>query len=85
MYLKIQEKLHVPAPKILTYCSRADESKLGAEYIVMEKAAGIELGRVWDDLKPSDKLAIVKQIAHITCNPSRFRFPYYGAYTEGSD
>lgn len=72
-------------PKVLAYCSRAGESKLGAEYIVMEKARGIELGRVWDDLKPSDKLAIVKQVAHITCNLAQFRFPHYGALYRRDD
>ncbi|KAJ5932236.1 kinase-like domain-containing protein [Penicillium verrucosum] len=81
----IQEKLHLPVPKVLAYCSRAGESKLGAEYIVMEKARGIELGRVWDDLKPSDKLAIVKQVAHITCNLAQFRFPHYGALYRRDD
>lgn len=45
----------------------------------MEKAAGIELGRIWDDLKPKDKLAIVKQIGRITCSLAEFRFPYYGS------
>ncbi|KGO74684.1 Aminoglycoside phosphotransferase [Penicillium italicum] len=83
--LKIKEKLHVPVPKVLAYCSRAGESRLGAEYIVMEKAGGIELGRVWDDLKPNDKLAIVKQIAHITCNLAQFRFPHYGALYRRDD
>lgn len=72
-------------PKVLAYCSRAGESKLGAEYIVMEKAAGIELGRVWDDLKPKERLAIVQQIARITCNLAQFRFPYYGSLYRKAD
>lgn len=49
--LKVREKLHIPVPKVLDYCSRGGQSKLGAEYIAMEKAPGIELDRVWDNLK----------------------------------
>ena len=45
----------------------------------MEKAPGIELSRVWDTLKAREKLAIVKQIASISCNLVGFLFPCYGA------
>lgn len=77
--------MNIPVPKVLAYCSRDGESKLGAEYIVMEKAPGIELGRVWDDLKAREKLAIVKQVASITCNLARFQFPCYGALYRRQD
>lgn len=62
---KIRERLDVPVPKVLASCSRSGESQLGAEYIVMEKAPGLELGQIWDKLKAREKLAIVKQIASI--------------------
>ncbi|KAJ9297731.1 hypothetical protein DTO217A2_8554 [Paecilomyces variotii] len=81
----VREKLNIPVPKVLAYCSRGGESKLGAEYIVMEKAPGIELGRIWDDLKAREKLAIVKQVASITCNLARFQFPCYGALYRRQD
>jgi hypothetical protein len=45
----------------------------------MEKAKGIELGRVWESLKPRDKLSITKQIGSITSTLSRARFPFHGS------
>ncbi|RAK97435.1 phosphotransferase family protein, partial [Aspergillus ibericus CBS 121593] len=74
-----RENLQLPVPEILTYCSRVDQSKLGAEYIVMEKAPGIELGRVWESLKSRDKLAIVKQIGTITSTLARATFSSHGS------
>ncbi|KAJ6181243.1 Aminoglycoside phosphotransferase [Penicillium mononematosum] len=82
---KVREKLHIPAPKVLRHCSRASESKLGVEYIVMEKAPGVELGRIWEDLKSRDKLSIVKQTAAITCTLAQSRFPYHGALYRKQD
>ncbi|OJJ42503.1 hypothetical protein ASPZODRAFT_105245 [Penicilliopsis zonata CBS 506.65] len=78
-------KLGIPVPKVLGYCSRPSESKLGAEYIVMEKAPGVELGRRWDQLKARDKLSIVKQLAGITCTLAQSRFPCYGSLYKRRD
>ncbi|CAG8150304.1 unnamed protein product [Penicillium nalgiovense] len=77
--------LHIPVPKVLGYYSRASESKLEVEYIVMEKAPGVELGRIWEDLKSPDKLSIVKQIAAITCTLARSLSPYHGALYRRQD
>ncbi|PLB55527.1 hypothetical protein P170DRAFT_452871 [Aspergillus steynii IBT 23096] len=74
-----RENLKLPVPKVLAYCSRAGSSKLGSEYVIMEKAEGIELGRIWDDLKSRDKLSIAKEIRSITCTLSRVKFHCYGA------
>lgn len=76
---KVRERLDVPVPKVLASCSRSGESQLGAEYIVMEKAPGLELGQIWDKLKAREKLAIVKQIASINSSLAQSRFPCYGA------
>jgi serine/threonine protein kinase len=77
--LKVRKYLKIPVPKVLAYCTRASESRLGSEYIVMEKAPGIELGRIWGGMKPRDKLAIVKQLATITAKLSAARFSHYGS------
>ncbi|PLB50315.1 hypothetical protein P170DRAFT_380891 [Aspergillus steynii IBT 23096] len=71
--------LQLPVPRVLAYCSRAGESELGSEYIVMEKAPGIELSHVWESLKPRDKLSIVKQIGSIASTLSKARFPFHGS------
>lgn len=79
MSLKARENLQLPVPRVLTYCSRIVESKLGAEYIVMDKAQGIELSCMWESLKPRDKLSIVKQIGSITSTLSKAGFPFHGS------
>ncbi|KAG2025202.1 hypothetical protein GB937_002963 [Aspergillus fischeri] len=67
---------------VLTYCSRSTESKLGLEYIVMEKAQGIKLSCLWENLKPYDKLSIVKQIvAHSLRQSSHFMVHYTAVKT----
>ncbi|KAL4778411.1 kinase-like domain-containing protein [Aspergillus varians] len=63
----VREHLDIPVPKVLGYCSMASKTPLGAEYIVMEKAPGVELARVWESLKGRQKLSIVNQIAGIGC------------------
>ncbi|RAH67227.1 phosphotransferase family protein [Aspergillus aculeatinus CBS 121060] len=74
-----RENLHLPVPQVLAYCSRAGDSQLDAEYIVMEKARGIELSRVWETLKPREKLSIVQQLGSITSRLSSGRFPAHGS------
>ncbi|KAK2761259.1 hypothetical protein FQN54_001781 [Arachnomyces sp. PD_36] len=76
-YLK--NKLNIPVPRVLGYCSRASETELGAEYIIMEKAPGVELAQVWGKIKSRDKVTLVKQLADITAKLSGAQFPYYGS------
>ena len=77
--LKLRTQLDIPVPKILGYCSRDAESRIGAEYIIMEKAAGVELAQVWGDLEPRDKVSLVKQLADISSRLGENRFSSYGA------
>ena len=51
----------------------------------MEKAPGIELGKIWEDLKSRDKLSIMEQIATITCTLARSQFSYHGALYKRQD
>jgi hypothetical protein len=51
----------------------------------MEKAPGIELSQKWDELKPREKLSIVKQVAAITSTLARSQFPYHGALYKRRD
>ncbi|WEW56950.1 hypothetical protein PRK78_002409 [Emydomyces testavorans] len=72
-------KVEIPVPKVLEYCSRIDESAIDAEYIVLEKAPGVELSHVWDNLSPRDKSTLVKQLGEITGRLSKATFPCYGS------
>ncbi|KAF2429576.1 kinase-like protein [Tothia fuscella] len=75
----VRDRLQIPAPKVLTYSTQSSTNGIGAEYIIMEKCPGIELGRVWDELAGKEKIEIVKQLATFTARLSNARFPYYGS------
>ena len=50
-------------PKVLAWNSRAQNSPVGAEYIIMEKVPGIPLDQVWPKMDIRDRFAIVKAIS----------------------
>lgn len=77
--IQVRDRLQIPAPKVLTYSTQSSTNGIGAEYIIMEKCPGIELGRVWDELAGKEKIEIVKQLATFTARLSNARFPYYGS------
>ncbi|KAK2855626.1 hypothetical protein FQN49_005006 [Arthroderma sp. PD_2] len=55
--------LKTPAPEVYAWKSRLDDgNKVGAEYIIMEKFEGVQLGRVWHTLDPADKMKVFLQV-----------------------
>ncbi|KAI9740018.1 MAG: hypothetical protein M1818_004769 [Claussenomyces sp. TS43310] len=75
----VRDRLHIPVPKVLAYSTRASTNGVGAEYIVMEKCPGIELGRVWDEIPGKQRLDIVRQLATFQARLSQAHFPCYGS------
>jgi hypothetical protein len=63
LIIQVRNILGTPVPKVLAWSSRAHETSVDAEYIIMEKAPGIELERVWPSMNIKDRLAVVKTIA----------------------
>lgn len=64
---------------MLAYNTQASVNDVGAEYIIMEKCPGIELGRLWDGISAKEKIDIVRQLANYLARLSKARFPYYGS------
>ncbi len=60
-----REVLGVPVPKVLAWCSRAESTSVGAEYIIMEVAQGVELDSAWQSLDIGQRMALVKDMAKI--------------------
>lgn len=60
---QMRENLKMPVPKVYAWNSRAQDSTVGAEYIIMEKVAGVLLDHLWADIKFEDRFKIVKSIA----------------------
>jgi hypothetical protein len=55
--------LGTPAPRVFAWSSKAKDNPVGAEYIIMEKVPGIELERVWPNMRIGDRFTLVKAIA----------------------
>ena len=53
--------LQLPVPKVLNWSARADGTDVGAEYILMEKIEGVELGRRYKNLR-SEGFELMKQV-----------------------
>jgi hypothetical protein len=52
---------------------------VGAEYIIMEKAPGVQLFKVWDAMGDSAKLAFIKQLTNLESQLASIQFPAYGS------
>ncbi|KAI0792840.1 kinase-like domain-containing protein [Abortiporus biennis] len=70
--------LGIPVPKVLAWCSKADESSVGAEYILMEKAPGVVLEDIWENLGLDQRKTIVTQLTDIQLKFSTVQFSHYG-------
>ncbi|KAG6298268.1 hypothetical protein E4U45_005206 [Claviceps purpurea] len=61
--------------------SRAEETPIGAEYILMEKMEGVELEEVWPEMEIEDRLEVVKAVAAYQLSWASVSFEQYG-FTE---
>ncbi|KAI4644810.1 uncharacterized protein J4E78_009629 [Alternaria triticimaculans] len=68
----------VLVPKVSAW--DADPSNpVGAEYIIMEKALGVQLYNVWDDLNDLDRLRLLRQLAIFESEMTKIRLPASGS------
>lgn len=68
----------VPVPKILAWNSDPS-NPVGAEYIIMQKAPGIQLFKRWDEMSDWDQLCVVKQLTKLEGEMAKIRFPANGS------
>jgi hypothetical protein len=54
--------LQTPVPKVFCWSSRAHDNAVGAEYIIMEKAQGVELEEMWPKMTMKERSVLVKNI-----------------------
>ncbi|KAJ4463775.1 kinase-like domain-containing protein [Lentinula lateritia] len=69
--------LGVPVPRVLAWCADASSTPVQSEYIIMEKASGVELGRVWDQMSSDQKDDTVREVVNIE---KRMIKPFFKAY-----
>lgn len=73
----VATQTQVPAPRLLAWSANA-ANPVRAEYIIMEKAPGVQLFTVWDDLSASDRLKLIKSLTKLEHQLATIQFPAYG-------
>ncbi|EXJ59001.1 hypothetical protein A1O7_06432 [Cladophialophora yegresii CBS 114405] len=70
---------HTDIPVPCFYAWSADASNpVGAEYIIMDTASGVQLFRLWDRLEEQYKLAIIQKLVKWESQLMLIKFPAYG-------
>ncbi|KAL1874972.1 hypothetical protein Plec18167_005640 [Paecilomyces lecythidis] len=69
--------LKTPVPKVLAWSSQAD-NPVQAEYILMEKAPGVQLNEIWHRLDIEGRLNVVKKIAKYQADWTAVSFSKFG-------
>ncbi|RXW22754.1 hypothetical protein EST38_g3099 [Candolleomyces aberdarensis] len=80
----LREKTTVPVPRIYHYDSNP-WNRLGGEFILMSKAPGIPLSRVYHGLAYSDLVKLIKNLASLTIQLFAHRFTDIGSLYFGPD
>ncbi|OJJ37807.1 hypothetical protein ASPWEDRAFT_171269 [Aspergillus wentii DTO 134E9] len=75
----LRNALNLPVPRVYAWSSRASENPLGAEYILMEKQAGVVLTDVWDTIKGKQNVQILDQVVDIERRLAATKFSKFGS------
>jgi hypothetical protein len=74
-----REVLRTPLPEVYAWSSRAHETPVGAEFILMEKMNGVELETVLPRMKIQDRLEVVKAVAGCQKSWASVSFEQFGS------
>lgn len=64
-------------PRVLSWSSDSSNA-VGAEYIIMEKAAGVPLFQLWGTMTEFEKLQLIKNLTKLEAQLAAIKFPAYG-------
>ncbi|KAF2206699.1 hypothetical protein CERZMDRAFT_52602 [Cercospora zeae-maydis SCOH1-5] len=74
-----REVLRTPVPEVYAWSSRAQETLVGSEFILMEKINGMELENFFPGMKIQDRLEVVKAIATYQKSWASVSFMQFGS------
>ncbi|KAL4812320.1 kinase-like domain-containing protein [Aspergillus spinulosporus] len=80
-----RNELRTPVPKVLAWSSKAKDNSVGAEYIIIEKVAGVQLSKVWPTMNIKERFELVKTISGYQKKWMSKTFPQYGSLYYSSD
>ncbi|KAG6260015.1 hypothetical protein E4U49_005367 [Claviceps purpurea] len=74
-----REVLNTPLPEVYDWCSRTQETPVGAEFILMEKLDGAELEEVWPEMTIQDRYEVVQAVASYQKSWASVSFEQFGS------
>ncbi|GAB1743368.1 hypothetical protein NU219Hw_g9205t1 [Hortaea werneckii] len=75
----VRNTLGIPAPRVYAWCNDAKETRVGAEYIVMEKVEGVPLDTVYGNMPVEARFAVTKTISDYQKTWASAAFETYGS------
>jgi hypothetical protein len=80
-----RKRLGFPVPRVLSWSSAQTLNVVGAEFIIMEKAPGIGVSKVWPKLSEKHRLHLISEIVRIEKGALENPLPGYGSILFRSD
>ncbi|KAF4266760.1 hypothetical protein KXX33_006653 [Aspergillus fumigatus] len=81
----VRNELRTLVPKVLAWSSKPADNFVGAEYIIMEKVAGVQLSKVWSKMGIKERFELVKTISGYQKAWTSMSFTQYGSLYYSSD
>ncbi|KAE8352037.1 phosphotransferase enzyme family protein [Aspergillus coremiiformis] len=82
--VRMRMHTNIPVPRVFSWSSD-DSNPVSAEYIIMEKAAGIPLFEQWGKMAEIEKLELIKNLTKLEAQLSAIQFPAYGGLYRRTD
>ncbi|EEP81246.1 predicted protein [Uncinocarpus reesii 1704] len=74
----VKQHTSIPVPVVLSWdCDPSN--KVGSEYIIMEKAPGVQLYERWADMTGESKIALVNNLVRLESQLASIQFPEFGS------
>ncbi|RAH65762.1 uncharacterized protein BO66DRAFT_414864 [Aspergillus aculeatinus CBS 121060] len=73
----VKDYTRIPVPAVLSWSSDSS-NPVGAEYIIMEKAAGVPLYERWEGMAEIERLGLIQNLVKLEAQLSAIAFPAYG-------
>ena len=74
----LRDHLKINVPKVFGWSSKSSSTPVGAEYILMERARGVELSARWETLDDADRARFLKELFPIEKKLAEINFPKVG-------
>ncbi|KAF2148923.1 hypothetical protein K461DRAFT_288330 [Myriangium duriaei CBS 260.36] len=73
----VKQHTSVPVPRVLAWSSDSSNA-VQAEYIIMEKASGVQLFQRWGEMTVTEKLQLIQNLSQLEAQFAAIKFPCYG-------